>query len=53
MNSENNKHDVDITLRKIAIIDFVIGFLPLLIHGVLASEPFPAVGLIPLASTLR
>ncbi|KAJ9639357.1 hypothetical protein H2199_006390 [Coniosporium tulheliwenetii] len=51
MGETNNHHDIDIILRKTAIVDFAIGFILLIIHGPAADQGFPAIGLIPLAGS--
>lgn len=51
MAETNNHHDTKTILRKTAIVDFAIGFILLIIHGPVADQGFPAIGLIPLAGS--
>ncbi|TDZ47015.1 hypothetical protein CTRI78_v008743 [Colletotrichum trifolii] len=40
-----------VVLRKISIAAFAPGLILLLIHGIVASRPFPALGILPLAAS--
>lgn len=49
----NNDAGISLTvlLRRITICTFPPAFIMLLIHGILSEEPFPALGLLPLAAS--